>query len=105
MGRSQKDIKPMYGIIKEMYESGENVKNIVEILGICNDSVYKALSVMGIKHRLREKKKEEKKLNNADKSTSIPEKVVIYGQWKVKEGIRYRKKSVFTDIAPLIMPR
>ena len=95
----------MYGIIKKMYESGEDVKYIVELLGISNYSFYKALSVMGIKHRLREKKKEEKKPNNADKSTSILEEVIIYGQWKVKDGIRYRTKRIFTDIAPLIMPR
>lgn len=106
MAKCKKDLRPMYGIIKKMYEGGEDVKTIEELLGISNYSVYKALSVMGIESRLQRKKiKEELELNYADNSAPILEEVVIYGQWKEKDGIRYRTKKIFTDIAPLFIPR
>lgn len=106
MRKYQKDIKPMYGIIKEMYEKGEEVKNIVEALQISEWAIYKAISIMGIQSRSQQRKmKKEIGLKYADYSAPVLEKVVIYGRWKEKDGVKYRTKKTFTDVAPLFIPR
>ena len=46
------ELKPIYGIIKKMYEEGSEVKEIVEALDISRDSIYRALAKMNIKMRL-----------------------------------------------------
>ena len=39
------NLKSMYGLIKEMYESGAEVIDIVIELGISKDSIYRALGL------------------------------------------------------------
>ena len=87
------DLKPMYGLIKDMYETGSEVKDIVRELGICRDSVYRALSQMGVKMRLSTRRKyEDETLVYAVNEPIILEKIII-------EGKRYE------DITPLFSPR
>ena len=83
----------MYGLIKDMYESGSEVKDIVCELGICRDSVYRALSQMGVKMRLSTRRKyEDESLVYAVKEPIVLEKIII-------EGKRY------IDMTPLFSPR
>ena len=83
----------MYGLIKDMYESGSEVKDIVCELGICRDSVYRALSQMGVKMRLSTRRKyEDETLVYAVIEPIIIEKIII-------EGKQYE------DITPLISPK
>lgn len=106
MRKRQKDIEPMYGIIKEMYERGDKVQNIIDLLQISEWSIYKALSIMGIDSRTQQKKiQEETNLNYVEDRNPILEKVIVYGKWKAKEGNRYREKRTYTDIAPLVVPK
>ena len=87
------DLKPMYGLIKEMYESGSEVIDIVNELGISRDSIYRALSKMGVKMRLSTRRKyEDETLVFAVNEPIILEKIII-------EGKRY------IDITPLFSPR
>lgn len=87
------NLKPMYGLIKEMYESGSEVIDIVNELGISRDSIYRALSQMGVKMRLSTRRKyEDETLVYAVNEPIILEKIII-------EGKRY------IDITPLFSPR
>ena len=87
------DLKPMYGLIKEMYESGLEVKDIVCELGICRDSVYRALGQMNVRIRLeRRRKYEDERLVYAVHEEPVLEKIVI-------DGKRY------IDITPLFSPK
>ena len=87
------DLKPMYGLIKEMYESGSEVIDIVNELGISRDSIYRALSQMGVKMRLSTRRKyEDETLVYAVNEPIILEKIII-------EGKRY------IDITPLFSPK
>ena len=100
------DLKPMYGLIKDMYESGSEVKDIVCELGICRDSVYRALSQIGVKMRLSTRRKyEDETLVYAVNEPIVLEKVVIHGKWYVKDGVKQRVNHHYTDYTPLFSPR
>ena len=87
------NLKPMYGLIKEMYESGSEVIDIVCELGISRDSIYRALSQMGVKMRLSTRRKyEDETLVYAVNQPIVLEKVII-------DGKRY------IDITPLFSPK
>ena len=87
------ELKPIYGIIKKMYEEGSEVKEIVESLDISRDSIYRALAKMNIKMRLSTRRKyEDEVLVYAENKPPVLEKIII-------DGKRY------TDITPLFAPR
>lgn len=87
------NLKPMYGLIKEMYESGAEVIDIVIELGISKDSIYRALGQMGVRMRLeRRRKYENERLVYAVHEEPVLEKIVI-------DGKRY------IDITPLFSPK
>ena len=91
--KKNRDLKPMYGLIKDMYESGAEVKDIVCELGISKDSIYRALAQMNVRIRLERKRKyEEERLVYAVHEAPVLEKIVI-------DGKRY------IDITPLFSPR
>ena len=100
------DLKPMYGLIKEMYESGSEVIDIVCELGISRDSIYRALSQMGVKMRLSTRRKyEDETLVYAVNEPIVLEKVVIHGKWYVKDGVKQRVNHYYIDYTPLFSPR
>ena len=87
------DIKPMYGLIKDMYESGKEAKDIVCELGISKDSVYRALSVMNVRIRVERKRKyEDERLVYAVNEPPVLEKMIV-------DGKRY------IDLTPVFAPR
>lgn len=91
----RKDIKSMYGMIKEMYLSGMEAIDIVQEIGVSRCSVYRALAIMGIpirKTRVERMKDDEENLTYADNRFPKLEKVVINGK-------RY------VDITPIFSPR
>ena len=91
--KKKADLKSMYGLIKEMYESGSEVKEIVCELGISKDSIYRALAKMNVKIRLeRRRKYEDERLVYAVHEEPVLEKIVI-------DGKRY------IDITPLFSPK
>ena len=89
-----------------MYESGSEVIDIVNELGISRDSIYRALSQMGVKMRLSTRRKyEDETLVYAVNEPIVLEKVVIHGKWYVKDGIKQRINHLCTDITPLFSPK
>ena len=87
------DVIHLYGMIKEMYESGTEVKELVELLDVSRDTIYRALARMNVKMRLSTKRKyEDEKLVYAVEKPIVLEKVI--------EG-----EKTYVDITPLIAPR
>ena len=95
MGRT-KNLKPMYGLIKEMYLSGMEAKEIAKELGTTANSIFRILTIMGVPTRRTRVEKaidiDEENLVYADNSFQKLEKVVI-------DGKRY------VDITPIFSPR
>lgn len=91
--RKRGDVVHLYGMIKDMYEAGTEVKELVELLDVSRDTIYRALSKMGVKMRLSTRRKyEEEKLVYVADEPIVLEKMTI-------DGKRY------TDITPLFSPR
>ena len=91
--RKRGDVIHLYGMIKDMYESGTEVKELVELLDVSRDTIYRALAKMNVKMRLSTKRKnEDEKLVYVADEPIVLEKMMI-------DGKRY------TDITPLFSPR
>lgn len=91
--RKRGDVIHLYGMIKDMYESGTEVKELVELLDVSRDTIYRALAKMNVKMRLSTRRKnEDDNLVYAKERPVVLEKVVVDG------------KS-YTDITPLFSPR
>jgi transposase len=87
------DLVHLYGMIKEMYESGTEVRELVELLDVSRDTIYRALARMNVKMRLSTRRKnEEEKLVYVVEKPVVLEKVTVNGK-------------VYTDITPLFSPR
>ena len=92
MGK-RSEVSHLYGMIKNMYESGTEVKELVELLDVSRDTIYRALAKMNVRLRLTTRRKyEEEELVYVSERPIVLEKVVIDG------------KS-YTDITPLFSPR
>ena len=87
------DLVHLYGMIKEMYESGTEVRELVELLDVSRDTIYRALARMNVKMRLSTRRKnEDEKLVYVVEKPVVLEKVTVNGK-------------VYTDITPLFSPR
>lgn len=87
------DLVHLYGMIKEMYESGTEVRELVELLDVSRDTIYRALAKMNVKMRLSTRRKnEDEKLVYVVEKPVVLEKVTVNGK-------------VYTDITPLFSPR
>lgn len=87
---SKKELEERRMRIKKLYESGLNVYQIADTVGVALSTVYNSLSIMGITLQ-KAMGRDESNLVYADNKVVL-EKVVIYGK-------RY------TDITPLFAPR
>ena len=91
--RKRGDVIHLYGMIKDMYESGTEVKELVELLDVSRDTIYRALAKMNVKMRLSTRRKnEDEQLVYVVNEPIVLEKMIINGK-------RY------TDITPLFSPR
>lgn len=87
------DLVHLYGMIKEMYEAGTEVRELVELLDVSRDTIYRALAKMNVKMRLSTRRKnEDETLVYAVEKPVVLEKVMVNGK-------------VYTDITPLFAPR
>ena len=66
------------------------------------ESVYNSFTIMGMS--LKKSLIDENNLVYADNSVKF-EKVVLYGKWEFKNGIKFRKNAICTDITPVFAPR
>lgn len=88
----KKQIKPLYPKIKEMYEQGEEIETISKTLDLCINSIYNAISNMGLPRRRKTRSTVEECLIYADNRTPVFERLIIDGK-------------VYTDITPMFAPR
>lgn len=102
--RSKEEIERQFPVMKEMYESGYSVLDIANYFCISPSSVHNTFNVMGYSVRPRTEI-DERKLIYADNKPPVLEKVILYGKWEVKNGIRCRKNRICTDITPIYAPR
>jgi hypothetical protein len=102
MGRSGKE-KTYCPMIKTMYEEGYTLQKIAEAVGVSVSEVYNVVTNLGLPKRTPVI--DESTLVYADNSLPTLEQVIIYGEWKIKNGIKYREKRICTDVAPYYIPR
>ena len=91
MWRSKKEVEKRRAEIKELYEKGLDVYEIVEAMGVSISTVYNGLSIAGITLP-KAAERDESNLIYADNSIPELEKVII-------DGKRY------TDVTPIFAPR
>lgn len=103
MGRSRKEIMEQFPKIKQMYDNGCKIDMIAKTFGVSKESIYNAFTINGMS--LKKTLIDESKLVYADNKPPVLEKVILYGKWEVKNGIRCRKNSICTDITPVFAPR
>ena len=104
--KTKAEVKSLHPKIKEMYESGAAVKEIASLLGISKEAIYNAITVMKIP--LRKKNIVEPEipvLMYADNTPPVLEKMVFTSGWRVKDGVKQRTKSTYTDVTPIFSPR
>lgn len=104
MGKTKKELEERRMRIKKLYESGLNVYQIADTVGVALSTVYNSLSIMGITLQ-KAAGKDESNLVYADNSVPVLEKVVIHGNWLYKNRKKYRVNRICTDITPLFAPR
>lgn len=90
MGKTKKELEERRTRIKKLYESGLNVYQIADTVGVALSTVYNSLSIMGITLQ-KAAGRDESNLVYAD-NTVVLKKVVIYGK-------RY------IDVTPIFAPR
>lgn len=102
MGRRRKEVLEQCQKVKELYCNGYTVKEIAASIGRSKESVYNSFTIMGIS--LKKPLIDESNLVYADNSVKL-EKYVLYGKWEVKNGVRFRKNIICTDMTPIYAPR
>ena len=100
MKRSQETIEEQFKEMKKMFDEGANIREVAAAFCLSVNSVYNTFSLMGFSF----KKPDVEKLVYADNSVKL-EKVTLHGKWQVKDGIIFRKNTIFTDVTPVLAPR